>query len=446
MAYAPSKIHALSSALVVGLLLCLPAAGQTATQQKAKSKIPPGFSALFNGKDLSGWRGRPHLDPSKEAAMEKQQLAAQQKAWDADVAQHWRVENGEIINDGHGAFLTTNESFGDMELWLDYRTVAQADSGIYLRATPQVQIWDTTEAGGKWNIGADKGSGGLWNNQKHARHPLKLADKPFGEWNRMRIVMLGEHVSVWLNGQQTVDHTPLENFWDRSKPLAARGPVQLQTHGGEIRFRNIFVKRFTDIEANQLLAKQQAKEFHSIFNGNDFEGWTGAVDNYEVVDGTVRCKAGAGGNLFTTKTYADFVVRFEFKLPPGGNNGLAIRYPGTGNPAYDAMCELQVLENTHPKYANLKEYQFHGSIYGQHPAHRGYLREVGKWNFQEVRVQGSLIHVVLNGTTILHQDVSQLGDPIDGQKHPGKTLTSGHFGFAGHNDPVQFRNIQMRNL
>ena len=110
------------------------------------------------------------------------------------------------------------------------------------------------------------------------------------------------------------------------------------------------------------------------------------------------------------------------------------------------MCELQVLDNTHPKYANLKDWQFHGSVYGQKAAHRGFLRPVGAWNFQHVRVQGSRITVELNGTVILDQDLAEIESPPSGREHPGRTRTRGHFGFAGHNDPVAFKEIHMREL
>lgn len=454
MDFASSKFRALSffflGALVVSFFapsgLALDAQAKFGKKKVHQQKAPAGFTPLFNGKDLSGWRGRPHLDPAKEAGMTKEQLAAEQKKWDESVAKHWSVENGEIVNDGHGAYLTTLANYGDMDLRMEYRTVALADSGIYLRATPQVQIWDTTEKGGKWNLGADKGSGALWNNQKNARFPLTHADKPFGEWNSLRIVMLGERVSVWLNGKKTVDHTIMENFWNRAEALPARGPVQLQTHGGEIRFRNLFIKSLSDAEANQLLSQNTKNKFKSLFNGVDLSGWAGAVEQYEVVDGAIRCKQGSGGNLYTEDQYADFQVRFEFKLPPGGNNGLAIRYPGKGTPAYEGMCELQVLDNTHPKYAKLKDFQYHGSVYGIHAARRGFLRPVGEWNFQEVTVQGTHIRVVLNGTTIVDQDIAALGAPADGRDHPGMLRPKGHFGFAGHNDPVLFRNISIREL
>jgi hypothetical protein len=414
----------------------------------AEENAPPeGFTALFNGKDLSGWHGQPHFDPRKLEAMGEEERAQQIAAWTEDAKKHWSVENGELVNDGRGAYLTTDQEFGDIELWIDYKTVAKADSGIYLRGTPQVQIWDYTKEGGKWDRGADKGSGGLFNNSPDspAKNPSVLADKPFGEWNRFRIIQVGERTSVWLNDQKVVDHARMENYWDRSGPLFRRGPIQLQTHGGEIRWKNIFVREIPPEEANEILA-QEEKGFEPVFNGQDFTGWKGPLENYEVKDGALVCKPGKGGTIYTAEEYGDFVVRLEFKLPPGGNNGLAIRYPGSGNPAYAGMCELQVLDTEHPKYANLDPRQAHGSAYGMVPAHRGYLRPEGEWNYQQVTVQGPRVQVELNGTQILNADLSQVTEFMANSLHPGKDLKQGHFGFAGHSDPVQFRNIRIKQL
>ncbi len=412
----------------------------------APQEPPPGFQPLFDGSSLSGWRGRPHLDPAAEAAMSAAERAEAQADWDADRDAHWRVEDGEIVNDGQGVFLTTAADYGDFELLLEYRTVAGADSGIYLKANPQVQIWDTTEAGGKWEIGADRGSGGLWNNQRFERHPLVHADRPFGEWNTVRILMVGARVSVWLNGKKTVDHTPLENYFDRSKPLPARGPVQLQTHGGEIRFRNLFLRELSAEEANLVLAAHGDAGFRRAFNGRDFDGWAGPTGDYMVVGGALMCRPGRGGTLHTVEEFGDFAARLQFQLPPGGNNGLAIRYPGQGDTAYVGMCELQVLDNSAGKYAGLKPYQYHGSVYGMVPAARGYQRPVGEWNFQEVVVRGSTITVELNGSFILEADLSTIEQPMSGHEHPGRTRTRGHFGFAGHNDPVRFREVFLKRL
>jgi hypothetical protein len=186
--------------------------------------------------------------------------------------------------------------------------------------------------------------------------------------------------------------------------------------------------------------------FTPIFNGRDFSGWAGAIDSYEIVDGAIRCKPKQGGTIFTTKEYGDFVVRLEFKLPPAGNNGLAIRYPGAGDAAYMGMTELQVLDDTAPVYAKLDPRQFHGSAYGMAAARRGHLRPLGEWNSQEVTVKGSRIVVVLNGTTILDTDLSTVTEFLDDKPHPGKNRTRGHFGFAGHRDPVEFRNIRIKEL
>jgi len=178
--------------------------------------------------------------------------------------------------------------------------------------------------------------------------------------------------------------------------------------------------------------------FTSIFNGKDFAGWKGPVENYEVKDGTI----------YTAEEYADFVVRFEVLIPSGSNNGLAIRYPGSGDTAYVGMCELQVLDNDAPKYAKLDPRQYHGSAYGMVAAKRGHLKPAGEWNVQEVTVKGSTIVVVLNGVTILDADLSKVNlDEVMGKKpHPGKDRTSGHFGFAGHNDLVLYRNIRIKRL
>ncbi len=204
---------------------------------------PEGFRALFNGKDLSGWHG---LNPHQGAKLTGEKKAADLAKQRADFPLHWRVENGELVNAGTGPYATTDEEFGDIELRIEYKTVAKADSGIYLRGTPQVQIWDLNQIFDpkKPDRKPHLGSGGLFNNTPGTpgRDPLVIADKPFGEWNTFRIVQKGDVTTVWLNGKLVVDHAKMENFWDRAQPLPSKGPIMLQTHGGEIRWRNLFVK------------------------------------------------------------------------------------------------------------------------------------------------------------------------------------------------------------
>lgn len=210
----------------------------------AGENVPPaGFTAIFNGKDLTGWWGAGTEDPAKYLALAPEALAKKREASLADIQKHWSAANGELINDGNGLYLTSEKNYGDFELFVDYKTVAKADSGIYLRGVPQVQIWDYTDKG-KFGIGANKGSGGLWNNSAGApgKDPLVLADKPFGEWNRFHIKMVGDKVTIRLNDKLVVDNAKMENYFDRKGSMPKAGPIQLQTHGGEIRWRNVFIR------------------------------------------------------------------------------------------------------------------------------------------------------------------------------------------------------------
>ncbi len=418
------------------------------TQSPQAGTPPEGFTALFNEKNLSGWWGLKTEDPVKWKAFSADKLAEKKAASLKDIAQHWSVDGEELVNDGHGLYLSTQKNYGDFEFLVDYKTVPKADSGIYLRGIPQVQIWDSTEEA-KFNIGANKGSGGLWNNSKGApgKDPLVLADKPFGQWNSFRIIMVGERVSVWLNGKLLVDHARMENYFNRKGQIPRTGPIQLQTHGGEIRWRNVFIREIGTNEGNEILASKGGNDFKSAFNGKNFEGWAGPTNNYSVDHGSIQCMKGKGGTIYVNDELSDFSARIEFKLPPGGNNGLAIRYPGSGDTAYVGMCELQVLDDSAKKYAKLHPAQYHGSAYGMAPAARGYQRPVGEWNFQEVTVDGSSIKVELNGTLILNADLANVEKPMyDIGKFKGRLRKSGYFGFAGHGDAVSFRNISIRNI
>ncbi|NBV79915.1 MAG: DUF1080 domain-containing protein, partial [Verrucomicrobia bacterium] len=398
---------------------------------------PEGFTALYNGKDLTGWRGGDTADHRAYLALSPEKRAERDKAWTADMLAHWKAEGDELVNDGKGKYATTEKEYGDIELTLEYNMAPLGDSGIYLRNVPQVQIWDPANAKEKKN-GADKGSGALWNNNGAGKFPLVLADKAPGEWNTLRIVMVGARVSVWLNGKQTVDHAILENYYDRKVSVPAKGPICLQTHGAPIRWRNVFVREIAGAEANKYLASKGAEGFQSIFNGKDLTDWKGATDQYEVVDGAIFCKPHKGGNLYHKDDLTDFVARLEFKLPPNGNNGLCIRYPGTGNTAYVGMCECQVLDDN---YKGIDPRQAHGSAYGMVAAQRGYQRPIGEWNFEEVTVKGSTIKVELNGFVILDADLSKvdMATVMAKSAHPGKDRKNGFFGFAGHSDPVGFR-------
>ena len=231
------------------------------TSLHAADPVPPdGFRAIFNGKNLTGWYG---LNPHSVVKLEGEKKEANLKLQREEFPKHWTVENGELVNGGTGPYATTEEEFADIELLVEYKTVPHADSGIYLRGTPQVQIWDKNQVfdPNKPDRKPHLGSGGLFNNTPGApgRDPLVLADRPFGEWNNFRIRQIGARTWVWLNGKLVVDGAVMENYWDRSKPLPAKGPIMLQTHGGEIRWRNLFVHEIGADEAKKILSEADAK-------------------------------------------------------------------------------------------------------------------------------------------------------------------------------------------
>lgn len=446
-AFGVSALRHGSLALLSALLL-----GSAATRGATP---PPGFTPLSNGKDLTGWWGLSTEDPAKWRALSAEDFARKKAASLEDIRKHWRVEGDELINDGEGLYLTTEKDYGDFELTLEYRTVAGADSGVYLRAIPQVQIWDTTKAGGKWggDLGAEYGSGGLWNNSKGnpGKNPLVHADKPLGEWNKFHVLMVGERVTIHLNDKLVVNHARLENYFNRKAPVPKTGPIQLQTHGGEIRWRNVFIREIPGVEANAILrqADRQSGFYGILSEATGTKGWAGPIQDYDFADGILRCKPGKGGTVFyKAEEYGDFTALLEFRLPPGGNNGLAIRYSGEGDTAYAGMCELQVLDDNYEKatHSKIDPRQAHGSAYGMVAAHRGFQRPNGEWNYQRVTVRGSTLEVELNGTRILDANLADVKEFMANSPHPGKDRTKGYFGFAGHADPVEYRQVEVKRL
>jgi hypothetical protein len=394
------------------------------------SAAPSGFTALFNERDLSGWVGMTPRDPRGYEDLAPETEDTQRQAEQAAFQQHWRVQNGELVHDGSGPAATSATRYGDIELRLEYQVspkpAATITGGapaapaalVYLRGTPLTQ----------WQAAMAK------------------AARPAGQWNALRVVQLGERTTVHLNDRLIADHERMTNSWAPALPLVRAGRIQLEGRSAGVRWRRVFVRAIPGDEANRMLAAKNTTGFASLFNGKDLTGWTGAVQSYEVVDGAIRCKPKQGGVLHTEQMYRDFAARLEFKLPPGGNNGLAIRYPGTGDTAYVGMTELQILDDTAPQYAKLDPRQYHGSVYGMAAAQRGYQRPVGEWNFQEVTVRGSRITVELNGTVIVDADVSTITQFAGNRAHPGKDRTEGYFGFAGHSDPVEFRNVSIKSI
>lgn len=419
--------------------------------QLIQDPLKKGFKLLFNGKDLTGWKGLVG-DPIKRSKMDAKTLAEAQAKADAEMRDSWKVLNGELQFVGHGDNIATVKKYGDFEMLVDWKIIddgkQEGDAGIYLRGTPQVQIWDNARV----KVGAQVGSGGLYNNQVHESKPLKVADKKLGEWNTFHIIMKSDRVTVYLNGELVTDNVILENYWDRKMPIFAEEQIELQAHGSPVAYRNIYIKELPAVKPFKLSKKELNEGFKILFDGSNMFNWQGNTRDYISENGNlaVRPKPGKnalGNNLYTKDEYSDFILRFEFQLTPGANNGLGIRAPLTGDAAYEGM-ELQILDNDAPIYKDLKVYQYHGSIYGTVPAKRGSLKPVGEWNYQEVIVQGPKIKVILNGDVILDADITEArkNGAIDGQKHPGLLRESGHIGFLGHGSELQFKNIRIKDL
>lgn len=402
-----------------------------------------GYEPIFNGKDLSGWQGLVE-NPIARAKMTKEVLAKKQQEADAKIKDSWSVRDGAIWFSGDGANLCTVRPYGDVEMIVDWKISKNGDSGIYLRGSPQVQIWDVSRV----DVGAQVGSGGLYNNQKNASKPLSVTDNPIGEWNTFRITMIGDKVTVYSNGVLVVDNVVMENYWDRNIPIFPEGPLELQAHGTELAFRNIYVKELNS-KPYSLTKEEQEQGFEVLFNGKDLNNWVGNKTDYVVEDNTIAIypSEGGHGNLNTEKEYSDFIFRFEFQLTPGANNGLGIHAPLEGDAAY-AGKEIQILDNTAPVYAKLEAYQYHGSVYGVMPAKRDFLKPVGEWNTEEVYVKGDYIKVTLNGTVILEGDMKKASKngTLDHKDHPGLKRHSGHIGFLGHGAIVKFRSIRIKDL
>lgn len=215
------------------------------------NKAPEGFTLLFNGKDLTNWKGVIPLN--QRAKLSSEQLAVAQKKSDEKALPHWTVKDGILYYDGKGDSLQTVKDYGDFELRIDWKIEEKGDSGIYLRGQPQVQVWDSDNSPGARGEDKGSGSGGLWNNplpkgadaKSIGKMPLKKADKKPGEWNTFRIIMRGENVTVYLNGELVVDNKPLANYWEKGKPLPPAGPIELQHHGDKLWFKNVYIKELT---------------------------------------------------------------------------------------------------------------------------------------------------------------------------------------------------------
>jgi HEAT repeat protein len=389
---------------------------------------PEGFTALFNGRNLDGWKGLVE-NPVVRAGMTPEHLAPAQARADSMMRAHWSVSDGILLFDGKGENICTARDYTDFEMMVDWKIEKNGDSGIYLRGSPQVQIWDPSQ----W----PEGSGGLYNNQKNQSKPLLRADRPVGEWYSFRIRMTGERVTVWLNNVMVVDSVVLENYWNRSIPIFPSGQIELQSHSSPLCFRNIFIRE---------IPSRKTPFEGSLFNGADLTGWRsigGNEGSWGVDQGLLYTTGEGGGWLSTVRQYDNFELDLDFRLAEGGNSGVFLRSPREGDPAYTGM-EIQVLDDYAAEYASLHPWQYCGSIYGvQAPSLRA-SRKAHEWQHYRIVALGSHISITLNGQLIVDADLASQMDKES--THPGLKRRSGFIGLQSHTRRVEFRNITLKQL
>jgi len=388
---------------------------------------------LFNGKDLSGWKGLVG-NPVTRATMSPAELAAAQAAADEKMRAHWTVADGVLKFDGQGDSLCTAADYGDFELRLDWRIGPDGDSGIYLRGVPQVQIWDAGPH--------PEGSGGLYNNQSHPSKPMQRADNPVGQWNSFRIRMLGDRVTVHLNETLVVDDVPLENYWERGRPLPDRGPIELQAHHTPLEFRNILIR---ELPAD---ARPKGPTWRPLFNGQDLSGWQCQPGSWKVERGELVCAG--GGDVWTAEQFGDFALEAEFKLPAQGNSGIFLRTADPADPVQTGI-ELQLCDSYGRQPPGREDC---GAIFDCLAPRVQAVRPADEWNHVVVYCRGPRISACLNGQPIIDMNLDEWVEPHrnpDGSPNKFNTAykdmpRAGHIGFQDHGHPVRFRNVRIKPL
>jgi len=395
-----------------------------------------GWVPLFNGKDLTGWKGLVG-NPVTRAKMSPAELAEAQAVADRKMREHWKVEGGVLVFDGShdGSHLCTVKDYGDFELLVDWKIEAGGDSGAYLRGSPQVQIWDPAQH--------PEGSGGLYNNKKNPSKPVKTADKPVGHWNTFRIKMVGERVTVYLNDVLVTDDVVMENYWERDKPIRPTGQIELQSHGGKLYFKNIRIR-----EIPRAGVGETAGGWIPLCSGKDLTGWTCKPGSWVVEDGVLTRKGGS--DIWTEHQFGNFVLDLEFKVAKGTNSGIFFRTADIRD-CVQTGIEMQVLDSYGKGIPGKHDC---GAIYDCLAPSKNTAKPAGEWNHIVLTCRGSKISIVMNGEQIIAMDLDEWTEPHknpDGSKNKYRTAYKdmprvGHIGFQDHGKPVWYRSIRIKRL
>ena len=306
-------------------------------------ECPDGFVSLYNGKDLTGWKGMIAEEdwngkgPGWRRALLPETLWAKQAEADKSMREHWSVRDGVIFFDGlkGGTSVATTKDYRNFEMLVDWRLLrVYGDSGFYLRGMSQVQIWDPNTWGGQ-------GSGGLWNNRDGFFGATTREDRPIGDWNTFRMRMVGDKVTVWFNDVKVVDAVPLENCWNYDWPIPLVDNIQLQCHGDPVEFRNIFIKELPEDPADvpDPAAAVRGERVDLLKDGlagwqaSDPKarmGWSvkdGVLSNFITKDPKAASRGGSGGTHLQTKRtdFFDFDLSYDVLVPAKCNSGVYLR-------------------------------------------------------------------------------------------------------------------------
>lgn len=354
-----------------------------------------------------------------------------------------------------------NGALNDSANWGWYHPSTK--SGGVLKKTGTARLVDHPDDGSEFGSGnvllLEAGASAVMNLADSRNRPLALHSGATYDVSWSQQVQIGTELAIQLlDGEMTVKNE-IQEFGAREGWHRRHATFEVPADAPKnMLYMLVFENRDLAEEGTRpaliddislAIVGDDSSDFEPLFDGRTLSGWTGATKGYRVKDGAIECDpdTGFGGNLLTEEQFDNFVLRFEFKLQPGSNNGIALRTPLEGDPAYAGM-ESQVLDNADPRYKGIKPWQRHASIYGISPARPGFQRPVGEWNTEEIRLHGRQIRITLNGTVILESDLDEAtsSGTLSGREHPGLGRKTGHIGFCGHGDEVAYRSIRLQKL
>lgn len=352
----------------------------------------------------------------------------ERSVFDGKTLTGWTVENGceATVEDGHlvlkagDGWLRSDHVYADFQMHVEWKALQKTayDAGIYVRTPKDGAPFPK----GGYQVNLLQGKEGNIGNLPGATSTGLVKE---GAWNSFDITVIEDRIKLLINGQPAYEASGIKN---------RTGYVGFQIEvpkGGQFLVKNVSVKELG---------------YASLFNGQDLAGWEGAgaaaSDCWLVEEGLLVCNGKKGPWIRSDKEYGDFNLRFDYQVSAGGNSGVYVRVPKDGNhhrkdeTEAAAGFEVQVLDDTAPQHAKLKDYQYCGSVYDICGASKKVGRPVGEWNTLEINCRGQNITTVHNGVVIVE---------VAEETHPLIKLrqASGFLGLQNHSTVVRFKNLRV---